>query len=101
MNKEYGDEYAHYDEPMTATEVKIRHLLLNMQEEFKRHIESVNCRLELCEKVFIKILQHDIRLSTLEFNSDKPVKPSSAEKLIDMQHRLERLESYLLNGENQ
>ena len=83
------------DEPMTATEVKIRHLLLNMQEEFKRHIESINLRIELCEKVFIKILQHDVRLMSLEFNSDKPVNPSAAEKLMDLQLRLERLESYL------
>ncbi len=86
-------------EPMTATEIRIRHLLLNMQEEFKRHIQHINYRLELCEKVFIKIMQHDIRLQTLEFNSDKPVQPSASEKLLDMQLRLERLESYLLNGE--
>lgn len=62
-------------------------------------INEINSRLELIEKVFIKIMQHDIRLQTLEFNSDTPVQPSAAEKLMDMQMRLERLESYLLNGE--
>ena len=67
----------------------------------QEQINVINKRLELIEKVFIKIMQHDVRLHTLEFNSNTPVQPSSAERLMDMQHRLERLESYLLNGEKQ
>ena len=64
-------------------------------------IDEINKRLELIEKVFIKIMQHDVRLHTLEFNSNIQPQPSSMERLMDFQYRLERLESYLLNGEKQ
>lgn len=87
------------DEPMTATEVKIRHLLQIIESNFNNSLEVIHNRINTCEKVFIKIMQLDVRLLTLEFDSGKPVMPSAAEKLMDMQLRLERLESYLLNGE--
>lgn len=88
------------NEPMTATEVKIRHLLLNMQLESSRIIEGLTLRLELCEKVFIKIMQLDVRLHTVEFNSGIPTTPSSAEKIMDFEMRIKRLESYLIKGES-
>lgn len=58
-------------------------------------------RIKLCERIYCRLLQFDLRLETLEFNNALPVKPSATERLMDMQHRLERLESYLLNGEKQ
>ncbi len=57
-------------------------------------------RVELCEKVFIKIMQLDVRLHTLEFNSDIPTSPSSAERIMDFEMRIKRLESLLIKTEN-
>lgn len=58
-------------------------------------IDQINKRLELIEKVFSKILQLDVRLQTVEFLLNLPTDPSVNESLMDIQYRLERLESFL------
>lgn len=55
-------------------------------------IDAIEKRLRLLEKVFGKLMQFDMRLDTLEFNANLPVKPSISEKLLDLQLRLEKLE---------
>ncbi len=68
-------------------------------EALGQAVTHLNKRIDLCERIFGKIMQLDARLDTLEFNSNIPTNPSAAERLMDVEMRIERLESYLLNGE--
>lgn len=88
-------------EPMTATEVKVRELLQSLEFKLDSQLLELENRVMLCERVFIKIMQLDARLDTLEFNSYIPVKPSAGERLLDFELRIERLESHLINGVTQ
>jgi len=65
--------------------------IMNMQT----HIDSLQKRLSQVEKLFTHLMQLQLRLDTLEFNSELPVQPSSAERLASMERRQKKLESLL------
>jgi hypothetical protein len=56
-------------------------------------IDDINNRLDLLESVFKKLAEFDMRLDTLEFNSNLPVKPGISESLADLRFRVEELEN--------
>lgn len=49
----------------------------------------------MLEKVFSRIMQHDIRLETLEFNAESITNPSLNERLFDIKLRLDKIEDQL------
>ena len=55
-------------------------------------------RLDLCERIFGKIMELDARIDTLEFNSDLPVKPAISTQLLDLRLRVETLEEIINQG---
>ena len=69
-------------------------------QELKAEIEEFAFRVSICERIFKKMMEFDMRLDTLEFNCDLPVKPGISEKLMDLQLRLETLEGKNDDGEN-
>jgi len=75
---------------------------MNVESELQalgQAISYLNKRIDLCERILGKIMQLNARVDTLEFNSNIPVNPSAAERLMDAEMRIERLESYLINGD--
>lgn len=66
-----------------------------MIEDLQNDIDVINKRLDLMESVFKHLASIDMRLDTLEFNSDVNVKPAIGEKLLDMRLRLETLEEII------
>jgi hypothetical protein len=58
-----------------------------------------NKRLDLIESVFKKLAEFDMRLDTLEFNSNAPVKPGISEKLATLEYRLDHIHDFLTQGE--
>lgn len=56
-----------------------------------REIEQLNHRVALCERVFKKLMEFDMRLDTLEFNSNAPVKPGISEKLATLEYKIETI----------
>lgn len=69
-------------------------VLDRINKEFE--ISQLPKRVEMLEKIFGKIMQLDMRIDTLEFNCNLPVKPAISEKLLDMELRLQKLESLLI-----
>ena len=63
-------------------------------------IEDLSKRIDTLEKIFGKIMEINLRLDTLEFNSDHPVRPAIGEKLLTLHMRIEKLEQLLLPKEN-
>ncbi len=61
-------------------------------QELKSEIEEFAFRVSLCERIFKKMMEFDMRLDTLEFNCELPVKPAISLKLTDLQLRIEALE---------
>ena len=58
-------------------------------------IREINKRLDLLESVFKKLMEFDMRLDTLEFNSNAPVKPGISEKLASLEYKLESVLEFL------
>lgn len=59
----------------------------------------INKRLDLVERIFSKVMQQDLRIDTLEFNSGLPVKPGISECLANLIYRVESLEISLTKKE--
>ena len=60
---------------------------------------ALNKRLDLVERIFSKVMQQDLRIDTLEFNSNLPVKPGISECLANLIYRVEGLEILLTKKE--
>ena len=58
-------------------------------------IISLERRCDLLESVFKKLMEFDMRLDTLEFNSNLPVKPGISEKLATAESQLEHIIEFL------
>lgn len=56
-------------------------------------------RIDLLESVFKKMMEFDMRLDTLEFNSDLPVKPGISEKLATLEFKINSLMEFINNEE--
>jgi len=50
-------------------------------------------KIDLLEKIYGRVMQQDMRIDTLEFNSNLPVKPGISEALADLRFRVEQLEN--------
>ncbi len=70
-------------------------IILNLQRE----IDQLNHRLALCERVFKRLMEFDMRLDTLEFNCNLPVRPGISEKLATLEHKLESVLEFLTKKE--
>jgi hypothetical protein len=58
-------------------------------------IARIEKRLDLLESVFKKLAEIDMRLDTLEFNSNAPTKPGISEKLSTLEYKLEHVLDFL------
>lgn len=63
----------------------------DMQDNLPVIIKLIHKRLDLLERVFGRIMQLDMRLDTLEFNSGVPVKPAISERLLALELKLNEL----------
>ena len=66
-----------------------------MLDTLANEIRHLSKRLDLVERIFSRVMQQDLRLDTLEFNSNLPVKPGISACLGNLIHRIETIESII------
>lgn len=72
---------------------------VDAQDNLPDILRTINKRIDLLEKIFSRVMQQDLRLDTLEFNSNLPVKPGISERLADLTNRIDIVETIINQGE--